>query len=39
MVSISDLRRKFIERTRKRKPVGLKLTRFGKIFKVRKHKT
>lgn len=31
-------RRKFVNRTRKKRPVGLALTRLGKIFKIRKHK-
>ncbi len=38
MVSISELRKKFIKRTRKRRPVGLKLKGFGEKFKVKKNK-
>lgn len=37
MVKISDLRKKFIERTRKKRPVGLKLIGFGKKFKVKQN--
>lgn len=38
MVKISEMRKKFMERAMKKRPVGLKLTGFGKKFKVRKHK-
>jgi len=38
MVKISEIRKKFIERAMKKTPVGLKLTRLGKKFKVKKHK-
>jgi len=38
MVKVSEIRKKFIKRIMKRRPVGLKLTRFGEIFKVKKHK-
>ncbi|KKN59842.1 hypothetical protein LCGC14_0538400 [marine sediment metagenome] len=37
MVKVSEIRKKFIERIMKRRPVGLKLTGFGKKFKVKKH--
>lgn len=38
MVKFNEIRKKFVARTRKRRPVGLKLTRLGKVFKVKKHK-
>lgn len=38
MVSISEIRKKFVKRIMKRRPVGLKLTRLGKKFKVKKYK-
>ena len=38
MGKISEIRKKFVERTRKKRPTGLSLTTFGKVFKVKKHK-
>jgi len=38
MGKISELRKKFLERAMKKRPVGLKLEKFGKIFKVKKHR-
>jgi len=38
MVKISEMRKKFVERIMKRRPVGLKLTRYGEKFKVKKHR-
>ena len=38
MGKISELRKKFIERVMKKRPVGLKLTRLGRKFKVKKYK-
>lgn len=38
MVKISEIRKKFVKRIMKRRPVGLKLKGFGKKFKVKLHK-
>ena len=38
MVRDTETRRKFVKRTRKRRPVGVKLTRLGKIFKMKKYR-
>ena len=38
MVKMSELRRKFLEKIMKKRPTGLKLTRLGKKFKVKKYK-
>ena len=38
MVKISELRRKFLEKAMKKTPVGLKLIRLGKKFKIKKYK-
>ena len=38
MVKVSEMRKKFVERIMKKRPVGLKLMGYGKIFKVKKHK-
>ncbi len=38
MVKVSEIRKKFVERIMKRRPVGLKLKRFGEKFKVKKHR-
>ena len=37
MVKISELRKKFVERTTTRRPIGLKLTRLGRKFKIKKY--
>ena len=38
MVKISELRRKFLEKVMKKRPIGLKLTTLGKKFKIKKYK-
>ncbi|KKN65943.1 hypothetical protein LCGC14_0476460 [marine sediment metagenome] len=38
MVSVTKKRKDFVRRTRKRRRVGLALTRIGRMFKVKKHK-
>ena len=38
MVKVSEIRKKFIKRVMKKRPVGLKLTRLGEKFKIRKYK-
>jgi len=38
MVKISEIRKKFVERIMKKRPVGLNLTRLGKKFKIKKYK-
>lgn len=38
MIKISEMRRKFVKKAMKKTPVGLKLTRFGKKFKVKKYR-
>ena len=37
MGKISEIRKKFVKKVMKRRPVGLKLTRLGRIFKMKKY--
>jgi len=36
MVKISELRKKFLEKARKRRPVGVKLTKIGKGWNAKR---
>ncbi len=38
MGKISEIRKKFVERIMKKRPTGLKLTRLGEKFKIKKYK-
>jgi len=38
MVKISEMRKKFVARVMKKRPVGLKLRGFGEKFKIKKAK-